>query len=311
MTDHDTLFKKLLQNFFPEFIELFFPDISGFWERDSIKFLPQEVFTDVKEGEKRIIDILVQANFKQQDTLFVIHIEHQSYTQTNFNKRMFCYYARLYEEYGLPIYPIVIYSHDLPKTTEPSSLNIDFLGWKVVEFNYRVVQLNQLNWQDFVNQRNPIASALMSKMQMGVEERPTVKLLSLQLLTSLGLNVAQVEQISVFIDTYLKLNTSEERVFEEQIATIEPRQKEQVMEIVTSWMEKGIEQGMQRGMQRGMQQEAASLVLRQLKRRFGDLTQPQQERIQNLSTVELENLGEALLDFTDSADLQTWLNSRV
>lgn len=297
MTDHDTLFKKLLQNFFPEFIELFFPDISNFWDRNSVKFLPQEVFTDVTESEKRIIDILVQAKFRNEDTLFIIHTEHQSYTQANFNKRMFCYYARLYEKYGLPIYPIVIYSHNSPLTKEPSSFNIDFFGWKVLEFNYQVVQLNQLNWQDFVDQRNPVASALMSKMQMDAVERPTVKLLSLQLLVSLGLNVAQVEQISVFIDTYLKLNVEEEEVFQEQVATIESKQKEEVMEIVTSWE------------QRGMQREAVSMVLRQLKRRFSDLSQDQQERIQGLPTGELEDLGEALLDFTSNADLENWLNS--
>lgn len=296
MTDHDSLFKKLLKNFFPEFIELFFPDVSQFWQKDSITFLPEEVLTDVTEGEKRIVDILVQAKFKNKDSLFIIHAEHQSYTPSTFNGRMFCYYGRLYEEYRLPIYPIVIYSHDVPKTKEPESFRIDFDGWKVVEFNYRVVQLNQLNWQDFTNLRNPVACALMSKMQMKVEERPTVKLLSLKLLASLGLNAAEVEQISVFIDTYLRLNQQEEEAFQEQIATIEPREQEQVMEIVTSWMEKG------------MEREASLLVLRQLKRRFGDLSQNQQERIQNLTRVELEDLGEALLDFTSTADLENWLN---
>ncbi|RCJ24944.1 hypothetical protein A6S26_17210 [Nostoc sp. ATCC 43529] len=85
MIDHDRLFKELLSNFFPEFIELFFPDISAEWQRDSIKFLPLEVITDVTEGEKRILDLVVQASLKSQDTLFIIHTEHQSYSQTNFN----------------------------------------------------------------------------------------------------------------------------------------------------------------------------------------------------------------------------------
>jgi len=86
MIDHDRLFKELLSNFFPEFIELFFPDISAYWERDSIEFLPQEVFTDVTEGERKILDIVLQASVRSQDTLFIIHTEHQSYSQTNFNQ---------------------------------------------------------------------------------------------------------------------------------------------------------------------------------------------------------------------------------
>ncbi|BAZ26178.1 hypothetical protein NIES4073_70840 [Kalymmatonema gypsitolerans NIES-4073] len=130
--------------------------------------------------------------------------------------------------------------------------------------------------------------------------------MSLQLLSTLGLNPAQVQLISGFIDTYLKLNAEEKAVFEEQLARIEPRQQEEVMQIVTSWMEEGIQQGLQQG----MQQEAATLVLRQLNRRFGRVTPQLQERIQNLSTTELEDLAEALLDFTNIADVEAWLGNK-
>jgi len=298
MIDHDRLFKELLSNFFPEFIELFFPDISAYWERDSIEFLPQEIFTDVTEGERKILDIVLQASVRNQDTLFIIHTEHQSYSQTNFNQRMFTYFARLHEKYALPVYPIVIYSHDSPQTPEPNSYRIDFPNKRVLEFNYEVVQLNQLKWQDFVNQRNPVASALMAKMQIDVQERPTVKLMSLQLLANLGLNPAQIQLISGFIDTYLDLNAQEEIMFQEQLASIEPKQEERVMQIVTSWMRQGIQQG------------ELKMILRLLNRRIGEVNPQLQERIQTLSTDELENLGEALLDFTTTADLEAWFEGR-
>ncbi|OYE04007.1 DUF4351 domain-containing protein [Nostoc sp. 'Peltigera membranacea cyanobiont' 232] len=302
MIDHDRLFKELLSNFFPEFIELFFPDISAYWERDSIEFLPQEVFTDVTEGERKILDIVLQASVRNQDTLFIIHTEHQSYSQTNFNQRMFTYFARLHEKYALPVYPIVIYSHDSPQTPEPNSYRIDFPNKRVLEFNYEVVQLNQLKWQDFVNQRNPVASALMAKMHIDVQERPTVKLMSLQLLANLGLNPAQIQLISGFIDTYLDLNAQEEIMFQEQLASIEPKQEERVMQIVTSWMRQGIQQGIQQG--------ELTLILRLLNRRIGEVNPQLQERIQTLSTNELETLGEALLDFTTAADLEAWFEAR-
>lgn len=302
MIDHDRLFKELLTNFFPEFIELFFPDVSAYWERDSVEFLPQEVFTDVTEGERKIVDLVVRASFRNQDALFIIHTEHQSASQADFNQRMFCYFARLHEKFALPVYPVVIYSHDSPQRPEPNSYRVEFPGWTVLEFNYRVIQLNRLQWQDFMNLRNPVASALMSKMRMETQERPTVKLISLQLLASLGLNPAQVQLISGFIDTYLELNAQEQAVFQEQLARIEPRQEEQVMEIVTSWMREGLEQG--------RQQEAVSFVLRLLNRRFGSLAPQLQERIQGLSVTELEDLGEALLDFSDVADLEAWLRNR-
>jgi Domain of unknown function (DUF4351) len=34
------------------------------------------------------------------------------------------------------------------------------------------------------------------------------------------------------------------------------------------------------------------------------------ERVETLSLEQLENLGEALLDFTSMADLQAWLKAR-
>ncbi|MGH8001129.1 MAG: Rpn family recombination-promoting nuclease/putative transposase [Brasilonema sp.] len=297
MIDHDRLFKELLSNFFPEFIELFFPDISAEWERDSVQFLPLEVITDVTEGEKKILDIVVQASLKSQDTLFIIHTEHQSYSQTGFNQRMFTYFARLHEKYALPIYPIVIYSHDSPKTPEPNSYRLELAKKIILEFNYDVIQLNQLHWQDFVNQRNPVASALMAKMRMSATERSQVKLTSLQLLTSLRLNPAQVQLISGFIDTYLELNSQEEVVFQEQLATIEPKEQEKVMQIVTSWMRKGEKQG------------ELKLLMRQLNRRLGEISPQLIKRIENLSTFELENLGEALLDFSSVADLEAWFEN--
>ncbi|MEC4849898.1 MAG: DUF4351 domain-containing protein [Jaaginema sp. PMC 1079.18] len=71
------------------------------------------------------------------------------------------------------------------------------------------------------------------------------------------------------------------------------------MEIVTSWMERGIEQGRER--------EARSLILRQLSRRFGSLSSIQVTAIENLNLTQLEVLSEALLDFTTVADLDAWL----
>jgi len=297
MIDHDRLFKELLSNFFPEFIELFFPDISAEWERDSVQFLPLEVITDVTEGEKKILDIVVQASLRNQDTLFIIHTEHQSYSQTGFNRRMFIYFARLHEKYALPIYPIVIYSHDSPKIPEPNSYRLELAKKIILEFNYDVIQLNQLHWQDFVNQRNPVASALIAKMRMRATERPQVKLTSLQLLTSLRLNPAQVQLISGFIDTYLELNSQEEVVFQEQLATIEPREQEKVMQIVTSWMRQGEKQG------------ELKLLMRLLNRRLGEISPQLKGRIENLSTSDIENLGEALLDFSSVADLEAWFEN--
>lgn len=245
MVDHDRLFKELISTFFIEFIELFLPDVLKDIDRDSIQFLPQEVLTDVTSGEKKAIDILAKVRYRQQDTFFLIHVEAQSYSQAEFTKRMFKYFARLHEKYDLPIYPVVIFSFDEPKRPEPCNYSVTFPGLNVLQFNFAAIQLNQLSWRDYLTQRNPVAAALMSKMNIAVSERPRVKAECLRLLLTLQLNPARMQLISGFVDTYLNLNTQEEQVFETTIDRmgLNDEQQEDYMEIVTSWERKGIQKG--------------------------------------------------------------------
>ena len=67
------------------------------------------------------------------------------------------------------------------------------------------------------------------------------------------------------------------------------------MEIVTSWM------------RTGMRNEAEKLVLRQLNRRFGPIEAELEQRIQALSIDRVEDLSDALLDFSDRSQLVVWL----
>lgn len=53
-----------------------------------------------------------------------------------------------------------------------------------------------------------------------------------------------------------------------------------------------------------------SLIVRLLQKRFGELPQQVRERVETLCLEQLENLGEALLDFNSMADLQAWLEAR-
>jgi predicted transposase YdaD len=65
--------------------------------------------------------------------------------------------------------------------------------------------------------------------------------------------------------------------------------------------------GHQEGHQEGRQEGEANLVLRLLKRRLGHLSAEQKGRVRTLSVEQLEALGEALLDFTEMADLERHL----
>jgi predicted transposase YdaD len=57
----------------------------------------------------------------------------------------------------------------------------------------------------------------------------------------------------------------------------------------------------------GRQEGEKGLILRLLHRRIGEIDALLIERITGLSIEQLENLGEALLDFSSVADLEAWL----
>jgi predicted transposase YdaD len=59
--------------------------------------------------------------------------------------------------------------------------------------------------------------------------------------------------------------------------------------------------------QDGMQEEAATIVLRQLTRRLGNVKPELESQIRQLSKIRLEVLAESLLDFSTPEDLIVWL----
>ncbi len=71
--------------------------------------------------------------------------------------------------------------------------------------------------------------------------------------------------------------------------------------------EEGREEGRSEGREEGRSEGEKSLVLRQLAKRVGELPQDVRSQVESLSLEQLENLGEALLDFTTMADLNAWL----
>ncbi len=70
------------------------------------------------------------------------------------------------------------------------------------------------------------------------------------------------------------------------------------------------EQAKEEGRQEGRQQGEQDLIVRLLNRRIGDIDASLIEQVQVLSIEQLENLGEALLDFSSVADLETWFNQQ-
>jgi hypothetical protein len=277
--------------------------MAAYLEPGSLQFLDKEVFTDVTAGDRHEADVVVRARFHGTDSYFLVHVENQAQVQPGFAGRMFRYFARLHERHALPVYPIAVFSHDSPRI-EPAEFGLQFPDLNVLQFRFRAIQLRRLRWRDYVRQPNPVAAALMSRMGMEPEERPWVKLECLRLLTTLRLDAARMKLISGFVDTYLRLNRDETLKFERAVDTVlNMTEKSLMRELTTSWKEEGRVEGRVEG----RREECLRVVSRQLERRLGSIAPEQVRRLEALPLPALEDLAEALLDFSSPADMTAWL----
>ena len=71
------------------------------------------------------------------------------------------------------------------------------------------------------------------------------------------------------------------------------------------------EDAKQKGREEGKLSEAIALIMRQLKKRFGEITVTLTNQIENLSLEDLENLSEDIFDFESLEDLENWLEKTI
>lgn len=295
--DHDAIFKELLSTFFLDFLELFAPQVLEYAEPSDLTLEPtetvREVFSPIVQGKKKIADVVARLSFRDQETCFLVHVESQSsaYSQEDFRWRMFHYFARLHEKYRLPVYPIALFTFDEPFQEQENRYVVSFPDRQVLDFSFVSIQLNRLNWRDFLERENPVASALMAKMRIAPSERAQVKAECLRLLATLKLNPEKMEFISGVIGTYLNLNEEEEEQFQQVVESMDLETKERVMEFATDWAARGrlegkLEgrlEGKLEGQQQGLEQ---GKILGVLEARFEGVSPEFEELIKKIEDIE-------------------------
>jgi hypothetical protein len=107
----------------------------------------------------------MKARFHSEEAFFLVHVENQATAQADFPKRMFQYFARLTAKYDLPIYPVVIFSYDMPKRPEPNSFVVAFPHKTVLRFEYTVIQLNRLPWRRFTKEVNTSSAETTTRLK--------------------------------------------------------------------------------------------------------------------------------------------------
>ena len=133
--------------------------------------------------------------------------------------------------------------------------------------------------------------------------RGTVQKRAIDELAALPLNQPYVKitlELLYNLQKNLKINQSSQTEDQELIMRLAPLYQQD--------RELAKQEGLHEGLQEGLQKEK-SLITRQLNRRVGEIDSLLIQKVQQLSVEKLEELGEALLDFTSITDLETWLKN--
>jgi predicted transposase/invertase (TIGR01784 family) len=221
----------------------------------------------------------------------ILHLEFQTLpiSRPPMPLRMLDYSVRLKRKYRCSVEQVVIF---LQETTNELAFTEEYRDDTTIH-RYRVIRLWEQDSSLFLT--NP---ALLPLAALTKSDSPQA------LLEDVAEQVASIEESELRQNLASCAGILAGLRFEENL--IRQLFREDIMR--ESVIYQSIRQeGKQEGLQEGLKQEALTLTMRLLRRRFGELEARIVAKVQQLSREKLEELTEALLDFSEVEDLDAWL----
>lgn len=221
---------------------------------------------------------------------------------------MLKYFVGIHEKYDLPVYPIVVFTFGgRSRRQQPNTYEVAVAELKVLRFEYRVVQLNRLDYRRFLKMKNPVATALIPKMIIEKSEKHDVLLECVRNNNSLDLPDEEKAFLNDFVRDYSGMSPQDVKELLRKARQLDSPEREEIMKSLDPWTEYGRIEGRTEGRVEG----GSKVVLRQLTKRFGALDDSTIGRISSLSLPLLERLAEDILDFKSISELDSWMSSNA
>ncbi len=309
--DHDQRFKIMLQEFFADFLQLFFADWALRLDCQAVQWIDKEVFSDPPEGRRRVLDLVGKVPTRQgvsgqrpgdpEQWLALVHIEIESPDRTTpLKPRLFRMYANLRDKYELPVLPIGLF---LKVGLEGIGIELyEEYFWEFcpVTFRFLYVGLPALDGLKYVQGDNWLGVALSALMKIPKEKVAWLGAEALRRLVEAPLTDQQKFLLAECVQAYLPLDEAQQQEYERIVAG-EPYQGVTAMN--TTWFEKGIKKGREEGREEGREIGLRDVLPDQLQDRFGPLPDKVLDRLQKMSGEELTKVGKALVRAKSLKDL--------
>ncbi len=232
---------------------------------------------------------------RTQDRILHIEFQVQVLTDPPLPLRMLDYWVRLHRLYRLPITQVLV----LLKPPATGTVIETEFHLEQTRHSYRVVCMWEQPPEMFLGD-----PGLMPLAVLAASENPRQLLAQVSQRVDMIESPGQRQEVAACSQVLAGLRFKKELIqglFRERIM------RESV--IYQDILQEGREEGREEGRQEGRQEGETALILRQLTRRLGTVAVPPevQDRIRGLSIAQLEDLAEALLDFSQPTDLMNWL----
>ena len=295
---YDSPWKEILELYFFEFLDFFFPAIHRQVDRDrGYVCLDKELEPVVRDAAagSNLADKLIRVyrlDGEEQDVL--VHIEVQSDPENAFPVRMFRYNYRIFDRYHRPVVSLAVLGDDNP-AWRPKGYGWDLWGCQM-NLRFPIAKLWDYNdrWQDLQRSRNPFATLVMAHLKTRATRNNPVdrlrwKLRLVRRLYEMGYERQDVLELFRLLDWLLRLPPELDIAFHQELGQYEARKG---MRYITQIERSGIRKGIQKGIQRG----AASVLQRQIHRRFGEVPESLLDRLEKASQEQIERWADRVLD---------------
>ena len=250
----------------------------------------------------------VPAGDRPDDCLLLIRIEIDSSESTTLlRKRMLQYCAFLRRSSGLPVFPIALFLHVGHGGITRDVYEESLWGKSLIRFEYFSIGLPALDGATYHRGPNLLGLALSALMKLPAADRARFLAEGLERIEVSGENELRRYLLADCYDHYLPLSDAE-RESARRLMAERFTQGATIMnglELRELRGEKrGEARGEARGEQRGRLQGKCDLVVKQLTKRFGPLSEAVLAQVSALSSDRLDEIAMAFAEATSLAELE-------
>jgi len=255
------------------------PDAWARWVTQQADVTALEILGSEFQWVSRENDVLMKVHSPMHGEFLILNELQLRYTN-KMPLRMSAYAALAQERYGLPVYPVLV--NILPPSSGVVIRNrfeSDFLGLQSRQ-DFHVINLWEVDAETVFERSLDTLLPFVPILKDGGNQQTVRRAL------------VQLQQNEELVELESLLGFWDMTVLRE-----------------SPWYQEIQQEGRQEGEKSGALKEGQSLILRLLTRRIGEVAPEMRLQVQALSLAQLEALGEALLDFSEPADLDEWLRT--